>query len=119
MNRYLLPLFAATLIASGCASAPATTKAAATETPVAKAAISAAEKEKANAAIAAAEKSRDAAAAAGYEWRDTSEMIADAKKALAEGDADKAIALANSAEHQGVLAVKQKAIEEQRVGKLK
>lgn len=117
MKQYLLPLLAAaTLIASGCASTPAsTTKAAATAAPAASApaaaVVSAAEAEKAKAAIAAAEKSRDAAAAVGFEWRDTSELIGDAKKALAANDSDKAIKLAGEAERQGELAVKQHAIE--------
>lgn len=119
MNRYLLPLFAATLLASGCASSPAPTKSAATETPAAKIAVSAVQPERAKAAIAAAEKSRDAAAAAGFEWRDTTQLIDDAKKAAAAGEFDKAIKLAGEAERQGALAVKQSAIEAERVSKKK
>ena len=120
MNRYLLPLLAATLITSGCASAPApTAKATATEAPAVKVDTSAIQAEKAKAAIAAAEKSRDAAAASGFEWRDTSKLIEDAKKAATENDFDKAIQLAGQAERQGALAVRQKAIETERVSKLK
>jgi hypothetical protein len=122
MKRYLLPLLAATLLASGCASTPApTTKAAAApQAPVAKVDTSSAiQEENAKAAIAAAEKSRDAAAAVGFEWRDTSQMIDDAKKSLAEKEFDKAIKLANQAERQGAIAVKQSAIETERLSKMK
>lgn len=119
MNRYLLPLLAATLLASGCASSPTPTKA---EAPAPKATVSVDQTDKANkakAAIAAAEKSRDAAAAAGFEWRDTSKMIEDAKKAAAANEYDEAIQLAGEAEREGALAVKQSAIEAERVSKLK
>ena len=122
MKRYLLPLLAATLLASGCASTPApTTKAAAApQAPVAKVDTSSAiQEENAKAAIAAAEKSRAAAAAVGFEWRDTSQLIDDAKKSLAEKEFDKAIKLANQAERQGAIAVKQSAIESERLSKMK
>lgn len=118
MKHYLLPLLAATVIASGCASTP-DTKAAAAEASTASAAVSTAQAEQAKAAIAAAEKGRDAAAASGFEWRDTSKMIDDAKKAAAANEYDKAISLAGTAERQAAIAVKQKAIEEQRVSKMK
>lgn len=119
MKHYLLPLLAATLLASGCASSPAPSKTAATQAPAAKVDVSAVQAEKAKAAIAAAEKSRDAAAATGFEWRDTSAMIEDAKKAAAEGEFDKAIKLAGQAERQGAIATKQATIEAERVSKLK
>lgn len=122
MKRYLLPLLAAALLASGCASTPApTTKAAAApQAPVAKVDTSSAiQEENAKAAIAAAEKSRDAAAASGFEWRDTSQLIDDAKKSLAEKEFNQAIKLANQAERQGALAVKQSAIEADRLSKMK
>lgn len=118
MNRYLLPLFATALLASGCASTPAPAKA----TPDAAAttsAISAVQAEQAKAAIAAAEKSRDQAAAVGFEWRDIGDLIEEAKKASAANDFDKAIKLAGQAERQGALAVKQAAIETERVSKIK
>lgn len=119
MKHYLLPLLAATLLASGCASSPAPVKPAAAQAPAASVEVSAVQVEKAKAAIAAAEKSRDAAAASGFEWRDTSAMIEDAKKAAAEGEFDKAIKLAGQAERQGAIAAKQAAIEAERVSKLK
>ncbi len=127
MNRYLLPLIAATLLASGCAntpapqaSAPATSDAsAANAAAAAEKAAQAAKAEQAKAAIAAAEKSEAQAAASGFEWRDTGDLIAEAKKAAAANDFDKAIKLAGQAERQGALAVKQAAIETERVSKMK
>src|SRR5512139_3894150 len=122
MKRYLLPLFAAAAFASGCASSPAPAKASASTStaPAAGApAVSAAKAEEAKNAIAAAEKSREQAAAAGYEWRDTESLIENAKKAAAANDFDKAIKLAGQAERQGALAVKQAAIENERISKIK
>lgn len=58
-------------------------------------------------AIAAAESARSEAAKAGYEWRDTAQLIEDAKKAAAENDAKKAIALAQQAQRQSENAMKQ------------
>lgn len=110
MKQYLLPLLAAALLASGCASSPSTPSA----TAPAKPAVTA---EQANAAIAAAEKSQAAAAKVGYEWRDTGKMIEEAKKAAAASEFDKALKLATQAEHEGNLAVKQHAIEVERLSK--
>lgn len=58
-------------------------------------------------AIAAAEAAKSKAAAVGYEWRDTAQLIDEAKKAAAANEPAKAIALAKQAEHQGINAVKQ------------
>jgi len=58
-------------------------------------------------AIAAAEAAASQAAAVGYEWRDTSKLIADAKKAEAAKDSAKAMELAVLALHQGENALKQ------------
>jgi len=105
MNRLLLPLFAAVLLA-GAANATAE------EAQSSKA-------EEAKAAIAAAEKSESEAAASGFEWRDTGTLIQEAKKAEAANDFDKAITLAGQAERQGALAVKQAATETERFKKMK
>ena len=47
------------------------------------------------------------AAKAGYEWRDTSAMLDEAKAAEKAGDYNKAVALAGQAERQAINAVKQ------------
>jgi len=52
-------------------------------------------------AIAAAEKARKKAASVKGEWRDTGKIIKKAKAALKKGQVEKAIELANQAEHQG------------------
>jgi len=119
MNRYLLPLFAAALLASGCASTPAPAKATPEAAAAKASAVSAVQAEQAKAAIAAAEKSRDQATAVGFEWRDTGDLIEEAKNAFAANDFDKATKLAGQAERQGALAVKQAAIETERVSKMK
>ncbi len=125
MNRYLLPLFAAALLATGCAntapkaSAPASDASAANAAAATEAAAQAAKAEQAKAAIAAAEKSEAQAAASGFEWRDTGDLISEAKKAAAATDFDTAIKLAGQAERQGALAVKQAATETERVSKMK
>ena len=54
-----------------------------------------------------------------YAKRRAAEKKADAKKAAAAGEYDKAIKLAGEAEHQGILAVKQQTTEAERVSKLK
>ncbi len=59
------------------------------------------------AAIAAAEAARSEAAKVGFEWRDTAQLIEEAKKAASEGDAAKAVALAQQAQRQSENAVKQ------------
>lgn len=50
----------------------------------------------------------------GYAWRDTGQMIADAEKAAAECDSDKAIALANQAAEQADDAIAQAQAEAER-----
>jgi hypothetical protein len=92
MRKTILALAAATLIGTGCAT-QTTGKAA--------------DADQAAAAIAAAESSRAAAAAVGYEWRDTAQMIEDARKAVEEKDYNKAVKLAHQAEQQGKAAVTQ------------
>ncbi|MFA7619978.1 MAG: hypothetical protein WC012_13135 [Thiohalomonadaceae bacterium] len=92
MKKHVLVL-AAALLASACtnqvSSQPAPTADSAQE------------------AIAAAEASVNKAQKVGYEWRDTAKLIAQAKEAAAKQDFATAQALANQAEQQGKLAVKQ------------
>ena len=64
-----------------------------------------------DAAYQAAQEARQNAAAAGFEWRDTEEMLEDAKQAAADGDFDTAVTLANDAKIQGELGVQQAARE--------
>lgn len=92
MRNSILALAALTLLATGCATQPATKPADAAQ---------------ASAAIAAAEASRSKADAVGYEWRDTAAMIEEAKKAAEAKDYTKAIELATKAEKQGNSAVAQ------------
>jgi nucleoid-associated protein YgaU len=90
-------------IAVGCASTPQEEQPA--EDPVAMA----------QAAIADAKAAQAEAKAAGYAWRDTDKMIAQAEKALSEGDTGTAIQLAEKARAQAENALKQKAMEEERL----
>lgn len=90
----MLPLVAAALLISACASQ--TAKIEPTE-------------ENSAAAIAAAETANKAAADAGFEWRDTGKIIKQAKKAAANKEYAKSIELAQKAERQGHNAVKQAA----------
>ena len=92
-------------IAVGCASAPQQEEQPA-EDPVAMA----------QAAIADAKAANDEAKAAGAAWRDTDDLIAAAEEALKAGDTGKAIQLANDARHQAENALKQKAMEDARLG---
>ena len=62
-------------------------------------------------AYQAAEEARRQAADVGYEWRDTEEMLEDAKGAAANSDFDTAVKLANEAKTQGELGVQQAARE--------
>jgi len=62
-------------------------------------------------AIADAKAANAEAKSMDYEWRDTGKMIKKAEAKLAAGDAEGAIALANTAEKQGNLAVAQAAAE--------
>ncbi len=57
--------------------------------------------------ISEAEAAIAKAAKVGYEWRDTSAMLADAKTAEKEGDYNKAVALAGQAERQAQNALAQ------------
>ncbi|HEY0634196.1 MAG TPA: SoxXA-binding protein [Gammaproteobacteria bacterium] len=115
MKKYLLPLLASALLASGCASSPTTSSSAASTPTASVPAKSTATAQQASAAIAAAEQRQAQAAKAGYEWRDTGKLIEEAKKAAAASDFDSAVALATRAEHQGALALKQQASELQRL----
>ncbi|HEY0719955.1 MAG TPA: SoxXA-binding protein [Gammaproteobacteria bacterium] len=119
MKKYLLPVCAAALLASGCASSPTASAPAATAPAASTPAKPTATAEQASAAIAAAESSQAEAAKVGYEWRDTGALIEDAKKAAADNDFDRAVALATKAEHQGKLAVAQHAMEAKRLSELK
>lgn len=92
MRKTILALAAATLLGTGCATQTVSKPA---------------DAESAAAAIAAAETSRAAAAAVGYEWRDTAQMIEEAKKASEAKDFDKAVKLAREAELQGKNGVAQ------------
>lgn len=67
-------------------------------------------------AIAAAKKANADAKAVGYEWRDTAKIIKQAEKALADGDYDKAIELANKARRQAENAIAQEQAERARLG---
>lgn len=67
-------------------------------------------------AIAAAKKANKDAKAIGYEWRDTAKIIKKAEKALADGDYDKAIELANKARRQAENAIAQEQSERARLG---
>lgn len=91
-------------IAVGCASTPQEEQPA--EDPVAMA----------QAAIADAKAAQAEAKAAGYAWRDTDDMIAEAEKLLSEGDTGAAIQMANKAKAQAENALKQKMMEEDRLG---
>ena len=65
-------------------------------------------------AIAEAKAANAEVAALGYEWRDTASIIKQAEQALADGDADKALALANKALAQANDAKAQAAAERQK-----
>lgn len=65
-------------------------------------------------AIAEAKAANAEVAALGYEWRDTAKIIKQAEQALADGDADKALALANQALAQANDAKAQAAAENQK-----
>ena len=65
-------------------------------------------------AIADAKAANAEAAALGFEWRDTGKLIEQAEKALADGDEDKALELANQALAQAEAAKAQAAAEKQK-----
>jgi len=65
-------------------------------------------------AIDAAKAANNEAKAVNYEWRDTGKFIKQAEAALADGNTDEAMKLANKAKTQAELAVKQqKAVHQQ------
>lgn len=66
-------------------------------------------------AVANAKAALDAASAVDGEWRDSRKMLKQAEKAAAQGDYDKAVKLAETAEFQGVMGKKQ-ALQEDKVG---
>ena len=66
------------------------------------------------AAIGDAKAANAAAKAAGNEWRDTGKLIKYAEKALADGEEDKAVLLANKAKRQAMTAQDQAAIEDKK-----
>lgn len=90
--KKLLAVAASAILISACASAPANKPATAESTA---------------AAIAAAEASNKAASDVGFEWRDTADIIASAKKAAEEKNYELASQLAKQADTQGQNAVKQ------------
>ena len=65
-------------------------------------------------AIAAAESAQKKAASVGYEWRDTANLIKQAKQLAREGNSAAAIKLASQAEEQGNDAYAQYLYEMQR-----
>ncbi len=65
-------------------------------------------------AIADAKAANAEVAAMGFEWRDTGKIISEAEKALADGDNDKALELANSALAQANDALAQAKAENQK-----
>ncbi len=65
-------------------------------------------------AIADAKAANAEVAAMGFEWRDTGKIISEAEKALADGDNDKALELANSALAQANDALAQANAENQK-----
>lgn len=68
-------------------------------------------------AIAAAKAANVKAKQENYEWRDTGKLIKKAEEALANGDDATAIKLANQAQRQAEMAVKQKYAEIERLQK--
>ena len=65
-------------------------------------------------AIADAKAANAEVAAMGYEWRDTGKVIKEAEKALADGDNERALELANKALAQAEEAKRQAAAENQK-----
>ena len=72
----------------------------------------------AQAAIDDAKAANEEAKAAGAEWRDTADLIAEAEAALAAGDTGRAIQLANEARMQAENALAQKREEEARMSEM-
>jgi hypothetical protein len=72
---------------------------------------SSAGKEGFEAAYQSAEKAREEAAAAGFEWRDTGKILAQSKDLAEAGDYEAAIKLANRAQQESDLALRQAQIE--------
>ncbi len=104
MNHFAKLLFIMMLVlglAAGCASTPDDT--------------SAADQATAEQAIADAKAANAKAKAMGAEWRDTGKIIDEAEAALAAGDYQKAIDLANKAERQAENAMAQAKSEQDRL----
>jgi uncharacterized lipoprotein YajG len=90
--KKMLAIAATALLLNACAAAPTNQPATMKST---------------SAAIAAAEAANKQAASVGFEWRDTAQIIKEAKKAAEAKEYEKASKLAKQAEHQGISAVKQ------------
>lgn len=104
MNPFAKLLFVMMLVlglAAGCASTPDDT--------------STADQATAEQAIADAKAANAKAQAMGAEWRDTAKLIEEAEAALAAGDYQKAIDLANQAERQAENAMAQAKSEQERL----
>ena len=104
MNLLAKPLFIMMLVlglAAGCASTPDDT--------------GVADQATAEQAIADAKAANAKAKAMGAAWRDTGKIIKEAEDALAAGDYEKAITLANKAERQAENAMAQAKAEEDRL----
>lgn len=102
-NYLLKPFFIMMLVlglVAGCASTPDE---------------SGADQATAEQAIADAKSSNAQAKKMGAEWRDTDKIIASAETALAAGDYDKAVELANSAQRQAENAMSQAKAEQARL----
>ncbi len=103
INTFAKPLFIIMLVlglAVGCASTPDE---------------STADQAAAEQAIADAKAANAEAKSMGAEWRDTGKIIGEAEEALAAGDYEKAITLANKAKRQAENAVAQARSEQQRL----
>ena len=105
MNIFARALFITMLVlglAVGCASTPDETG-------------DVADQATAEQAIADAKSANAKAKSAGVEWRDTGKMIKSAEAALAAGDYEKAVKLANKAQRQAENAVTQSKSEQSRL----
>lgn len=101
-NQLIKPLFIIMLVlglVAGCASTP----------------DEGATQETAEQAIADAKATNAQAKAMNAEWRDTAKIIASAEEALAAGDYDKAVELANKAQRQAENAMQQAKDEQDRL----
>jgi len=99
--RWILPAILSAVLATGCAGFGSKGMS---------------DEDTARQAIAAATAANKQAAAAGYEWRDTADLIKKANAAFEKGDYAEAIKLANKAKKQAELAVMQGEAERKRLG---